>query len=138
MEPGRTSKGMTRGEKIILFCVVIPITIIFILVWHFDLAYFIPHVATARVHSNDWVVGQYQDCLVVNEKSNEEEPELICSSHASEEPETLKVRFYGRTFDPEQPGPTDLFLWRCRKNAGTNPSITCDHERRGTFPSPRE
>ena len=131
----RPSNEMTRGEKMILFCVVVPITIISILVWHFDLAYFIPHVATTRVHAKDWAVGQYQDCFVVNDKSNEEEPDLVCSSRESEEPETLKVRFYGRTFDPKQPGPTDVFLWRCKRNESTNPSITCDHERRGTFPS---
>jgi len=59
MEPGRTSKKMTRGEKIILYGVAIPLTIISILGLHFDLAYFIPHVATTRVHSKDWVVGQY-------------------------------------------------------------------------------
>src|ERR1700675_5002922 len=129
---GHPSNQMTRGEKVILFGVVVPLTVISIFVWHFDLAYFIPHVATTRVHATNWRVDEYQDCVVANEKSNEEEPELICSSHESEDPETLRVRFYGRTYDPRQPGPSDFVVWRCRKNEGIDPSITCDHEKIGT------
>ena len=94
---GQPPDQMSRGEKMILFGVVVPITAIAIFVWYFDLAYFIPHVATTRVHATNWRAGEYQNCEVTNEKSNEQEPELICSDHDSEEPETLRVRFYGRT-----------------------------------------
>jgi hypothetical protein len=128
------SDQTSRGEKMILLGVVVPITAIAIFVWYFDPAYFIPHVATTRVHATNWRAGEYQNCEVTNEKSNEQEPELICSDHESEEPETLRVRFYGRTYDPSQPGPADFFIWRCRKNEGIDPSITCDHEKIGKIP----
>lgn len=128
------SDQMSRSEKLILFGVVVPITAIAIFLWYFDLAYFVPHVAITRVHATNWRAGEYQNCVVANEKSNEQEPELTCSSNESEATETLKVRFYGRTFDPRQPGPAVFFIWRCRKNEGSDPSITCDHEKIGTIP----
>ena len=126
---------MTRGEKIILVCIVIPITALWTAVRIFDFSHFIPHVAVTRVGGSvgSWRVGEYRECVSDNEKSNEEEPGMMCLGHdQSETQDTLKVRFYGKTYDDRLPGEV-AFVWRCKKNGSKDPVITCDKQRIASF-----
>jgi hypothetical protein len=81
---------------------------------------------------NEWGLGEYQNCLSINTDEKREEPTMTCAG--GDDSEELKdliftVRFYGKSYDPSQGDKVDAFTWRCVRNKGTDPAITCKDRR---------
>jgi hypothetical protein len=83
------------------------------------------HDKMCTVYSRDWTNGEYKDCGNVNVETNE--PRLLCDGDVEKKGMLFKVRFYGRTYQSELPSVTTLD-WRCRKNGGDDPVITCERK----------
>ncbi len=87
------------------------------------------HDVEAVITTKSWSVGEYKTCAETIASETENEPHLDCSDGFTDEAESkrFKVSFYGATYDTALDGKA-VFIWRCMKNAGTDPSFTCDQK----------
>lgn len=93
-----------------------------------DTAGWISHDTIATVTAKDWSIGEYRYCEEPNDLTTKDEPPLDCSNdYLNQEPKRFKVSFYGETY--EAGSTIKGFVWRCKKDDGTEPSFTCDNRK---------
>jgi hypothetical protein len=95
----------------------------------------ISHDTIALVTAKDWSIGEYRYCQELNDATTKDEPRLDCSNNdPTREPKRFQVSFYGDTYEAD--GTTRGFVWRCKKEEGTEPSFTCNDRKPVTADSP--
>lgn len=95
----------------------------------FDGRGWVPHDTMTTVYSPDWQYGEYKTCTTLNGYKNTRAENILCDggvpSGRLEDGKAFMVRFWGKTYDEAKPF-ENVSYWKCRRNDGDDPSITCE------------
>ena len=81
------------------------------------------HDQMATVQGKGWQVGEYKSCVTVTREELKYRLLLDCDESWEHDPKIFDVRFWGPV-----PSKDALQNWKCRKNEGSDPAITCEKE----------
>jgi hypothetical protein len=133
-----TSPQVPRSDWIIFYVVLIPALLISVAIYAsikgfrlYEVLDYLPHVQATKVygHMTDWPAGEYRQCLSANDKINGEIPSIQCvDEKESEFIETVRVRYYGKTYRPDWDEDGGYLSWRCQSNGSHDPAVTCDKQ----------
>ena len=88
---------------------------------------YISHSKLSEVHAKGWSIGEYKDCNSMNTKDEDVKPVLYCGPDTiMEGAKVFKVEFSGVLTYTDREKEGVVHYWKCKKNDGTDPSMSCD------------